>query len=397
MARFTALLSLLVIALGATASPVPTSSTATMPIGRRFKTNSEGVAKIVENDRARIAQLKNVANNKATSSKRAEYSFAVTNGAVSYYATVGVGSPATDYTLIVDTGSSNTWVGAYKRYTRTSTSKSTGGRVEVSYGSGEFEGTEYTDRVTLSSNLVITSQSIGVASYSEGFGDGVDGTVSNANTVPTVTDNLYSQGTISADAVGVSFAPTTSESDTNGELTFGGADTTKYTGTLNYVPLTTTEPASYYWGVDQAITYNGETILAETAGIVDTGTTLLYIATDAYDRYVSATGATLDSTTGLLEVSAAQYAALQTLDFNIGGTTYGLTANAQLWPRSLNTYIGGSSGSLYLVVNDIGSNSGEGLDFINGYVFLERFYTVFDTTTSSIGFATTSYTEATTN
>ncbi|EPQ56856.1 aspartic proteinase [Gloeophyllum trabeum ATCC 11539] len=381
-----------------------------MPIARRFKTNSNGVAKIVENDRARIAHLKNLSKDKAASSKRAEYSFSVTNGAVSYYATVGVGSPATDYTLIVDTGSSNTWVGAYQRYTRTSTSKSTGDRVEVSYGSGAFEGTEYTDRVTLSSNLVINSQSIGVASESEGFGDGVDGilgigptdltegTVSNVNEVPTVTDNLYSQGTISSDAVGVFFAPTTSESDTNGELTFGGADTTKYTGTLNYVPVTTTEPASYYWGVNQEVTYNGETILSETAGIVDTGTTLVYLATDAYDRYVSATGATLDSeNTGLLEISAAQYAALQTLDFNIGGTTYGLTANGQIWPRSLNTYIGGSSGSIYLVVNDLGSDSGEGLDFINGYTFLERFYTVFDTTTSSIGFATTSYTDATTN
>jgi len=409
MFRFTALLSLLFIALGAMASPVPSPRTATMPIGRRFKTNSNGIAKILENDRARIAHIKSLTKDKATSSKRAEYSFSVTNGAVSYYATVGVGSPATDYTLIVDTGSSNTWVGADQKYVRTSTSKSTRDSVSVSYGSGQFSGTEYYDTVALSSDLVITSQSIGVASSSQGF-DGVDGilgigptdltegTVSNVDTVPTVTDNLYSQGTISADAVGVSFAPTTSESDTNGELTFGGADATKYTGTLNYVSLTTTEPASYYWGINQEITYNGATILAETAGIVDTGTTLVYLATNAYDAYVSATGATLDNeNTGLLEIDATQYAALQTLDFNIGGTTYSLTANAQLWPRSLNTYIGGSSSSIYLVVNDIGSDSGEGLDFINGYTFLERFYTVFDTTTNSIGFATTSYTDATTN
>jgi hypothetical protein len=31
---------------------------------------------------------------------------------VTYTASVGVGSPATDYTLLIDTGSSNTWVGA---------------------------------------------------------------------------------------------------------------------------------------------------------------------------------------------------------------------------------------------------------------------------------------------
>jgi hypothetical protein len=53
-------------------------------------------------------------------------------------------------------------------------------------------------------------------------------------TIPTVTDNLYSEGTISEIVVGVSFEPTTSESDANGELTFGGTDATKYTGAIAY-------------------------------------------------------------------------------------------------------------------------------------------------------------------
>ena len=46
--------------------------------------------------------------------------------AVTYTASVGVGSPATDYTLLIDTGSSNTWVGAQKKYKKTNTSKDTG-------------------------------------------------------------------------------------------------------------------------------------------------------------------------------------------------------------------------------------------------------------------------------
>ena len=49
-----------------------------------------------------------------------------------------------------------------------------------------------------------------------------------------------------------------------------------------------------------------------------------------------------------------------------------LTPDAQIWPRSLNSDIGGSSSKYYLVVADIGTNSGEGMDFINGYAFLER-------------------------
>ncbi|EPQ53054.1 family A1 protease [Gloeophyllum trabeum ATCC 11539] len=406
MFRYSALLSLLVLAIGAVASPIAVDNTPKVTIAIASKFNSTGPVNIVAADRARIAHLKNKAGSGA---KRASYSFDITNTAVTYTTGVAIGSPATTYTLLIDTGSSNTWVGADKSYTATSTSKSTGHRVSVTYGSGSFSGTEYTDRVSLSSDLTINSQSIGVASSSSGFGSGIDGilgigpvaltegTVSGVSSVPTVTDNLYSQGTISTEAIGVYFAPTTSRSTTNGELTFGGADSSKYTGSLKYTSLTSTSPASEYWGIDQSITYNGQTILSSTAGIVDTGTTLVYIASDAYNKYVKATGASLDSSTGLLKISSSQYNNLKTLNFNIGGTAYGLTANAQIWPRSLNTYIGGSSNSIYLIVNDIGTNSGEGLDFIDGYTFLERFYTVYDTTNSRFGIATTQYTSATSN
>ena len=58
---------------------------------------------------------------------------------------------------------------------------------------------------------------------------------------------------------------------------------------------TSTTPAAYYWGIDQTITYGTSTsILSNNAGIVDTGTTLLLIATDAFQKYQQATGATLD-------------------------------------------------------------------------------------------------------
>ena len=77
--------------------------------------------------------------------------------------------------------------------------------------------------------------------------------------------------------------------------------------------------------------------------------------------------------------------------------TFGLTPNGQIWPRALNADIGGVAGSIYLIVNDIGTNSGSGLDFINGQTFLERFYSVFDTGNKQVGLATTPFTGATTN
>jgi len=257
---------------------------------------------------------------------------------------------------------------------------------------------------------VITKQSIGVASTSSGF-SGVDGivgigpldltedTVSGVSTVPTVSGNLVSQGVIASNILGIAFAPTTSESSANGEITWGGTDSSKFTGSISYTSLTSTSPASDYWGINQSITYGSSSseILPSTAGIVDTGTTLLLIASDAYSRYESATGGKTDSTTGLIKFTSSQFSSLQSLNFVIGGVTYEFTANAQIWPRALNTYIGGTSGSIYGIVGDLGSPSGEGLDFIDGQAFLERFYAVFDTTNGRVGFATTSNTASTVN
>lgn len=89
-----------------------------------------------------------------------------------------------------------------------------------------------------------------------------------------------------------------------------------------YSSLTSTSPASYYWGINQSINYGGTSLLSTTAGIVDTGTTLVLLATDAYKKYVTATGAVYDSTsTGLLRITTAQYASLKPLNFVIGGVS----------------------------------------------------------------------------
>ncbi|KAI9443644.1 aspartic peptidase A1 [Lactarius indigo] len=375
--------------------------------------NVTGTHDLVQKDQARAKNFVAVSKAKqsGTASSSAVVSVGVTNVGVVYEASVGVGSPATTYNLLIDTGSSNTWVGAGKAYVRTSTSVQTSDRVSVTYGSGSFSGTEFRDTVTIGPGLVIPNQSIGVASTSTGF-DGFDGILGigpvdltlgtlspDSNTpIPTVTDNLFSQGTITSDIVSVSFEPTTTTSVKNGELTFGGTDSTKFTGTLTFSPGTGTFPASEFWGINESIRYGASTtILSNTAGIVDTGTTLILIATDAFNRYKSATGGVNDANTGLLRITSTQFANLQSLFFTTGGRAFELTANAQIWPRALNTFIGGTAGSIYLVVNDIGSNTGSGLDFINGYTFLERFYSVFDTTNNRVGFATTSFTTATTN
>lgn len=117
---------------------------------------------------------------------------------------------------------------------------------------------------------------------------------------------------------------------------------------------------------------------------------------DAYSLYTNVTGATLDEATGFLYISPQQYPTLQSLFFDIGGSSFEFTSNAQIWPRSQNSAIGGTDDRLYLVVQSLGKSL-PGLSFICGAVFMERFYTIFDTSNREIGLAYTPFTFATTN
>ncbi|KAG0691753.1 hypothetical protein DFH29DRAFT_818987, partial [Suillus ampliporus] len=97
-----------------------------------------------------------------------------------------------------------------------------------------------------------------------------------------------------------------------------------------------------------------------------------------------------DETTGLLKISSDQYDNLESLFFVIGGTTFELAPDGQICPRSLNSAIGGTADGIYLIAGDIGSNSGSGLDFIDGFCFLHLFYSVYDTDNQSVGIGNTS-------
>jgi len=400
------LLILLALAIGAKPIVIR-QAPVTLSFARKF--DLTGSNDLVTTDQARAKSF--LASQNGTGTPGTVVNLTVTNVAVNYQTVVGIGNPATSYSLTIDTGSANTWVGAENAYVKTNTSVQTDNNVSVSYGTASFSGTEFMDTVTITPGVVILSQSIGVASTVRGF-HGADGILgigpanltigslspSKSDHIPTVTDNLFDQGAIPSNLVSLSFEPTNGTMDKNGELMFGDVDSTKFTGDITFIPLTRTYPASSFWGINQSIRYGASTpILNTTAGIVDTGTTLILLATDAFDRYRAATGAVPDNTTRLLRITPEQYSNLQSLFFTAGNTTFELTPNAQIWPRALNSFIGGAPGDLYLIVRDIGTPSGRGFDFINGCTFLERFYSVFDTGNHQVGLATTPFTTATSN
>ncbi|KAG2070975.1 acid protease [Suillus decipiens] len=402
---FSAALLTLLLVFSITRSPVKAgNSSISVPLTSRLHF-SNGTNNLLERDRARLKALRD-----PSMRRQILANVPLRNDYMAYSIAVGIGSPPITYNLFLDSGSANTWVNA-PAYVGTITTFCTGQPVAVTYGSGYFSGSECLDYVTVGPGLDILMQSIGVAEESRGFPnfDGVLGIGPAALTlgtmpelprepIPTVTDNLFSQGTISEKIVGIFYQPYVNPPlEATGQITFGGTDATKYNGNIRYTPITNIRGAPDFWGIKSTITYGSSVILKPTVGIVDCGCTFIFIASDGYSKYQSATRSQYDHATKLLTIFENQLDALRSLNFHIGGQAYRLTPNAQIWPRSINTRIGGVEGSIYLVICDLGTISGQEDDFILGYVFMQRFYVAYDATGSRVGFATTAFTSANTN
>ncbi|KAF7342908.1 Aspartic protease [Mycena sanguinolenta] len=373
----------------AVATPVATPNVLSIPIRKTASGSTKSIKALMARDLVRFNSDAAAAVGEAPA----------TNEDDTYVAATKIGTQTFD--LIVDTGSSNTWVGSGTKYKPGSTSTDTGKSFSVSYGSGTVSGTEYTDTLVLG-GLTVTKQSIGDGTKSSGF-EGVDGiigfgpvdltedTVSGSTTVPTVMNNLLSQGSISTQVLGVSFAPESGsdDDDTNGELTLGGTDSTKFSGSITYTTKTSTSPYSEYWGITvSSITYNGKSIGSSASAIVDTGTTLIYIrnrtaATSAYNSFLSASGGKTDSETGLVSWTTLP---TENFAFTIGGVSFSLTPSQFTIPTAQYDVWGLSSGKSYGWIADGGSSAAD-VNFIIGQKFLENYYSVFDTTNNRVGFA----------
>ena len=114
---------------------------------------------------------------------------------------------------------------------------------------------------------------------------------------------------------------------------------------------------------------------------------------EPYNLYVKEAGGVYDETTGL-RIFEEQYKDLKSLFFTIGGTRFESIPNAQIWPRALNTNIGGQENSIYPAIIDIGTDRAGSLDFMMGIAVLERLCCVFDSGKQRLGLATTRFTNA---
>jgi hypothetical protein len=179
-------------------------------------------------------------------------------GNAQYFGTVSIGSPPQSFQVIFDTGSSNLWVpkvgcthcglpfiAKKHKYDHAKSSAYTedGKDFEIMYGSGSVSGYFSVDDVTLADDLVIDGQrfaevqdagGLGLA-YSLGKFDGILGlgfTSISVDGTPTCFENLIKQNKIDQPIFAFYLGD-----NAPGELTFGGYDSSKFEGELQYVKV----------------------------------------------------------------------------------------------------------------------------------------------------------------
>jgi hypothetical protein len=87
-----------------------------------------------------------------------------------------------------------------------------------------------------------------------------------------------------------------------------------------------------YWGIaTTSLTYGSTTLQSSANAIVDTGTTLIYIPSSAYNKFLSAAGGTADSFSDFARFSTEPSSAFT---ITIGSVSYPLTPSQYLVPTA---------------------------------------------------------------
>uniref|UniRef100_A0A8D0B589 pepsin A n=1 Tax=Salvator merianae TaxID=96440 RepID=A0A8D0B589_SALMN len=310
---------------------------------------------------------------------------------IEYIGTISIGTPPQQFTVLFDTGSSNLWVpsvycssSACSNHNRfnpqeSSTYQATSQSVSVTYGTGSMSGFLAYDTVQVGS-IQVTNQIFGLSESEPGTFlyyspfDGILGlafpSISSSGATP-VFDNMMSEGLLSV----FSFL---SDDQSGSFVMFGGIDSSYYSGSLNWIPLS----AETYWQITvDSITMNGQSIACSGGcqAIVDTGTSLLAGPPQSIANIQYYIGAS-QSSNGEYVISCSSMNSLPDIVFTINGIEFPLPASAYLIEGQNGYCTSGFEGI------DVPTQSGE--LWILGDVFIRQYFCVFDRANNQVGLET---------
>ena len=311
-----------------------------------------------------------------------------------YFSEISLGTPAQDFKVVLDTGSSNLWVPSqdcgsiacylHSKYDHSESSsyKKNGSDFAIKYGSGSLEG--YVSQDTLKiGDLTVKHQDFAEATSEPGlafaFGrfDGILGlgydTISVNQMVPPFY-NMIDQGLLDEPVFSFYLSDTNNEK-AESVAVFGGVDKDHYTGKMTKIPLR----RKAYWEVDlDAITFGDQTAEIDSTGaILDTGTSLIALPSTLAELLNKEIGAK-KGFNGQYSVECDKRDELPDLTFTLTGYNFSITAY---------DYILEVQGSCISAFMGFDIPEPAGPLAILGDAFLRKWYSVYDLGDNSVGLA----------
>ncbi|KAH8264203.1 hypothetical protein KR038_004392 [Drosophila bunnanda] len=313
---------------------------------------------------------------------------------IEYFGNISIGTPEQHFTVIFDTGSSNTWLPSTncpksnapcqrsRRY-NSSRSKShvpDGRNFTLFYGSGNVVGYLSRDTFRLAGvdvpNMVFGEvlfqqhKAFSAVSFDGLVGLSL-GVLVWRNTTPFLK-LLCAQGIV-AECVFSVYLRRSPGKFPSGEILIGGFDKSRFEGQLHYVPIMQTNS----WMLEISQTVVGTTIIADRMGaILDTGSSLVLMPQDVYSNFLGTLPVDLQYGN---YTRNCKLPSLPVIHLHIGGKVFSLTSEDYLVELEID-----HKKICILAVAPVK------LDFwVLGDTFLWRYYTVYDATANRIGLAKT--------
>ncbi|GLB40508.1 putative peptidase A1 family protein [Lyophyllum shimeji] len=263
---------------------------------------------------------------------------------VGYLATIQMGTPSQDFLILMDSGSADLWVGAENCQSQagggcgnhkflgpqgSNTFQDTQTPFQVTYGTGQVSGSIVQDDIVVAGLAlkghtfgVATTESVEFSDNSTPF-DGLMGlaqsTLSQQQTL-TPIEAMAKAGLVK-DAITSYKISRLADNKNDGEITFGGLDTTKF-DQQTLVTLKNVNKQGFWEGAMDAVSVDGTDVgLQGRTAILDTGTTLIIApAADAAAVHKNIQGAKSDGQGGF----TVPCTTTASVALTFGGTTFAI-------------------------------------------------------------------------
>ncbi|EJD49755.1 acid protease [Auricularia subglabra TFB-10046 SS5] len=322
---------------------------------------------------------------------------------VGYISPVLMGTPPREFKLLMDSGSSDLWVGGENCQSEdgggcgdhtflgeqsSSTFVDSGNVFAVQYGSGDVNGTIITDDIGIG-GLKLTAHTFGVATQeSVDFSDngtpfdglmGLAQSILSQQGVLTPPEALAKQGLIN-DAIVSYKISRLSDGLNDGQVTFGGLDDTKFDPQTLVAGDNINQDGFWELPVDGISVDGGDLGLNGRTAILDTGTTLIIASQDDVNAIHAAIPGAQSDGQGGFTIPCTTTASVA---FGFNGATFDINPQDLLFvPVDQNDLQGDCISGI--IAGDIG---GPPTQMLLGDVFLKNAYFSTDVTKNTISLA----------